>query len=172
MIALLFFCCRNQSVMSGAVEQKLLNVPCSLRRVWTSPCWTCTRCALITTTPMWDFSVNRKDKSRSRVPSKITFSNGLMFCFSCAISSRPISWTSKWSLSKNWQTGWPTCGAWGLPRTAWPNTCLTNTLLAKRAAKWQNVNEAFVCVYLHLAFTVWSHQHDTAHEYLATSIYS
>lgn len=54
-------CCRNQSVMSGAVERKPLNVPCSLRRVWTSRCWTCTRCALITTTPMWDFLMNRKD---------------------------------------------------------------------------------------------------------------
>lgn len=62
-------------------------------------------------------------------------SNKLIFSFSCVISSRHISWTSKWSPSKNWQTGWPTCGAWELLKTAWLNTCLTNTPLARKAAK-------------------------------------
>lgn len=62
-------------------------------------------------------------------------SNWMLLSFSCVISSRHTSWRSRWGPSKNWQTGWPTCAAWELLKTAWPSTCLTNTPWAKKAAK-------------------------------------
>lgn len=55
--------------------------------------------------------------------------------YRCAISLRHTTWTSRWSPSKNWATGWPTCAAWAPPRTAWPSTCSTSSHLARRAAK-------------------------------------
>ncbi len=64
--------------------------------------------------------------------SKLT----LLVSYRCAISLRHTTWTSRWSPSKNWATGWPTCAAWVPPRTAWPSTCSTSSHLAKRAAKY------------------------------------
>lgn len=55
--------------------------------------------------------------------------------YRCAISLRHTTWTSRWSPSKNWATGWPTCAAWAPPRMAWPSTCSTSSRLARRAAK-------------------------------------
>lgn len=158
------FCCRNQNEMSGAVEPRPLNAPCSLRRAWTSPCSTCTGWALITTTHTWEcyWFISKDERfltflyqcvlvvrKKCLVPSEIQsfLSNDLIFCFSCVISLRHITWTNKWSQSKNWQTGWPTCGAWELHRTAWRNTCLTNTPLAKKAAK-HNVIKSLLCAYI------------------------
>lgn len=89
---------------------------------------------------------------------------------SCAISSRHTSWTSRWSPSKNWQTGCRTCTAWELLRMAWQSTCLTNTPWAKKAAKsyWQKLSlYMYICILLPNIFKVWSHLHDSIQTFQA-----
>lgn len=67
-------CSRNQRRMSGVVVWRPLRVPCSWRRLWTSPCWTCTRSALNTTTHTWVYG----DKNYTQAKYHVIFNSTML----------------------------------------------------------------------------------------------
>lgn len=129
---------RNRKRTSGEVAWKRWNPPCSWRRASITPSWSCINWPLSTTTLTWVWtshsSATHFNNSHSFTNETNSKRTGLV-SYRCAISLRHTTWMSRWSPSRNWATGWPTCAAWAPPRTAWPSTCSTSSRLARKAAK-------------------------------------